>query len=174
VRPDRRQADGMNAEGETTMKQQVVLVAAALGLVACAMFSRTDPPKVTLEGVEPFGGEGQEAGRMQLKLRVQNPNETPIDYNGVYVELDVQNKSLASGVSNRSGTVPAFGEAVVSVPVTVSYFGIAGQAMGLLSGKSFSKVSYELSGKLNSTTSGAVPFKSQGEVNLADLVGGGK
>jgi LEA14-like dessication related protein len=152
----------------------IVLVAAALGLAACASLSRTDPPKVSLEGIEPSAGEGQEAAHVQLKLRVQNPNETPIDYNGVYVELLVQNKSLASGVTNQSGTVAAFGEAVVSVPVTVSYFGIAGQAMGLLSGKSLSKVSYELNGKLNSTTSGAIRFKSQGELNVADLISGSK
>lgn len=156
------------------MRRPIVLAAATLTLAACAMFSHKDPPKVSLEGIEPSAAEGQEAGHMQLKLRVQNPNETPIDYNGVYVELDVQNKSVASGVSNKSGTVPAFGEADLIVPVTVSYFGIAGQAMGLLSGKSFSKVTYALTGKLNSTTSGAVPFKSEGELNLADLVSGGK
>jgi LEA14-like dessication related protein len=111
---------------------------------------------------------------MQLKLRVQNPNDSPIAYNGVYVELTVQNKSLASGVSNQSGTVPAFGETVVSVPVEVSYLGIAGQAMGLFSGKSFDKVTYEMSGKLSSTTAGAVRFKSKGELNMADLMSGGK
>ena len=76
----------------------ILLAAATLAVTACAMFGHTDPPRVTLVGVEPATGpsEGLEA-RMQLKLRVQNPNEAPIEYNGVYVELDVQNKSLASG-----------------------------------------------------------------------------
>jgi len=154
----------------------ILLTAAALGLAGCALFKRTDPPQVTLVGVEPAASgasEGLEA-RMQLKLRVQNPNDTSIEYNGVYVELDVQNKSLASGVSNQSGTVPAFGETVIGVPVQVSYLGIAGQAMGLLSGKSFDRVTYEMRGKLNSTTSGTVGFKSKGELNLADLMTGGK
>ncbi|MBV8348072.1 MAG: LEA type 2 family protein, partial [Mycolicibacterium sp.] len=111
---------------------------------------------------------------MQLKLRVQNPNEAPIEYNGVYVELDVQNKSLASGVSNQSGTVPAFGETVVSVPVAISYLGMAGEAMGLLSGKSFDKVSYEMRGKFSNPTSGALRFKSEGELNIAAMMTGGK
>jgi LEA14-like dessication related protein len=150
----------------------IVLLAAALGLAACASFSRSDPPKVSLESVEPATGEGPEAVRMQLKLRVQNPNETPIDYNGVYVEIDVQNKNLASGESAQTGTVPAFGEVMLSVPVSISYFGIAGEAMGLLTGKSFSKVTYEMNGKLNTSTSGAIRFKSQGELNLADLMSG--
>jgi LEA14-like dessication related protein len=105
---------------------------------------------------------------MQLKLRVQNPNDAPIEYNGISVQLDVQGSSLASGVSNQSGTVPAFGEALVSVPVTVSVWSIAGQAMGLLSGKSSDKISYTLHGKL-----GAVRFNSQGQLNMADLTKGG-
>ena len=151
----------------------ILLTTGALGLAGCASLRRPDPPQVTLVGVEPSASEGLEV-RAQLKLRVQNPNDAPIAYNGVYVELDVQNKSVASGVSNQSGTVPAFGEALVNVPVEVSYMGIAGQAMGLLSGKSLGKVTYEMRGKLNSATSGAVAFKSQGELNLADLMTGGK
>ncbi len=154
----------------------ILLTAAALGFAGCAIFKRTDPPQVTLVGIEPSASaasEGLEA-RMQLKLRVLNPNDTPIEYNGVYVELDVQNKRLASGVGNQSGTVPAFGETVIGVPVEVSYLGIAGEAMSLFSGKSLDKVTYEMRGKLSSTTSGALRFKSQGELNLADVMTGGK
>jgi hypothetical protein len=36
------------------------------------------------------------------------------------------------------------------------------------------KITYEMRGKLNSTTSGTLRFKSQGELNLADLTTGGK
>jgi len=106
---------------------------------------------------------------MQLKLRVKNPNDTPIEYNGISLELEVQNKSLASGMSNQSGTVPAFGETAIVVPVEISYVGMAGQAMGLLTGKSLDKVTYEMHGKL-----GSVPFKSQGELSLADIMTVGK
>jgi LEA14-like dessication related protein len=115
--------------------------------------------------IEPAESEGLEA-RMQLKLRVQNPNNTPIEFNGIYVELKVQGKSFASGVSDESGTVPAFGETVIGVPVTVSVMGIVGQALGLLGGKPLDKITYEMSGKLNSATSGALRFKSQGELTL--------
>src|SRR5215468_11640198 len=102
------------------MVRSLFLTAAgALALAGCASFQRTDPPQVTLVGVEPAASEGLEV-RMQLKLRVQNPNSTAIDYNGVYVELALQGKSFASGVSNESGTVPSFGEALVGVPVSVS------------------------------------------------------
>jgi LEA14-like dessication related protein len=144
----------------------VVLVAAA-----CTFLQRTDPPQVTVVGVEPAAGEGLEA-RMQLKLRVQNPNSTPIDYSGVYVELDLLGKSFASGVSDASGTVPAFGEVVLVVPVSISVLGLVGQAAGMLEGKVPDKIKYELRGKLNSPSSGALRFKSEGELQLPTSMSG--
>jgi LEA14-like dessication related protein len=153
------------------MRSLALTAAAALALAGCAIFQRTDPPQVTLVGVEPAASQGLEV-RMLLKLRVQNPNSTAIDYNGLYVELDLQGKSFASGVSNESGTVPSFGEALISVPVSVSVLGIASHAMGML-GNSMDKIKYEMHGKLNSPTSGAVRFKSQGEVSLSSLMSGG-
>jgi LEA14-like dessication related protein len=164
-------AASLRKEALPMARSMILLTAAALGLVGCASLQRTDPPKVTLLGIEPAASEGLEA-RMQLKLRVQNPNDTPIPYDGIYVELFVQNKSLGSGVSNQSGAVPPFGEAVFEVPVNVSLLGIAGQALGLLSGKSMDKITYEMRGKLSSATSGTVRFKSQGELSLADLTTG--
>jgi LEA14-like dessication related protein len=142
-----------------------LIAAAALSLAGCASLPHTDPPRVTVVDIEPAAGEGLEA-RMQLKLRVQNPNSAPIEYSGIYVELKVQDKSFASGVSDESGTVPSFGETVIGVPVTISIMGIVGQVMGVLGGKSLDKVTYEMNGKLNSTTSGAIRFKSQGELTL--------
>jgi LEA14-like dessication related protein len=134
-------------------------------LTGCATFAHTDPPNVSVVGVEPAQSEGLEM-RMQLKLRVQNPNPAPIDFNGVYVELKLLDKSFASGVSNESGTVPAFGETVLGVPVSVSVMGLIGHAVGFMGGNSLDKMTYELHGKLNTTTSGALRFTSKGELTL--------
>jgi LEA14-like dessication related protein len=155
------------------VRSLIVLTVAALNVTACAWPQRTDPPKVTLVGVEPSASQGLEA-RVQLKLRVLNPNDAPLEYNGIYVELEVLDRSIASGVSNQSGTVPAFGETVITVPVTVSVLDIARQAMGLLAGKSMDRITYAMQGRLNSTGSGALRFKSQGELNVADLASGGR
>lgn len=138
---------------------------AAMILAGCAALQHADPPRVTLIGAEPATSEGFEA-RVQLRLRVLNPNDTPIVYNGVFVQLDVQDKSFASGVSDQSGTVPAFGEVVITVPVSVSVWGMAGQAMNLMRSGSLGKISYAMHGKLGDTR-----FKAQGELNLADLAG---
>jgi LEA14-like dessication related protein len=155
-----------------TVPSFAVLASAALALGGCTWPQRTDPPQVTLVGVEPGASQGLEV-RMELKLRVLNPNDAPIDFNGIYVQLDLLDKSFASGASNQSGTVPAFGETVVTVPVSVSVLGVARQAMGLFGGQGTGKITYAMHGKLSSTTSGALRFKSQGELNLAGLTTGG-
>ena len=67
-----------------------------------------DPLQVTVAGVEPMQGEGLEL-RMMVKLRVQNPNDSQIDFDGAYVKLMVQGKTFATGVSDASGTVPGSG-----------------------------------------------------------------
>ena len=155
------------------VRSLTLLVVGALTLFGCASM-HMDPPQVSVVGVEPAPSEGIEP-RMQLKLRVQNRNDAPIEYNGIFVELDVQGKTFASGVSSERGTVPAFSEADMTVPVTVSVFSLAGQAMGLLSGKAaMDKITFELRGKLSGASSGTLPFKSQGALNLADLASGSK
>ena len=75
-------------------------------------------------------GEGLEL-RLMVKLRVQNPNDAPFEYDGAYVKVDVQGRTFATGVSDESGSVPRFGEAVIKVPLTVSMFRMARQIMGM-------------------------------------------
>jgi LEA14-like dessication related protein len=139
----------------------VLLLALAVG--GCATL-RHDPLQVYVVGIEPLQGEGLEL-RMLVKLRVQNPNDTPIQYNGIYVDLDVQNHPFASGVSDAAGEVPRFGEAVISVPVSVSAFRLVRSAMGAF-GKPTDKIEYELSGKLAGPVFNSVRFNSKGEMTL--------
>jgi LEA14-like dessication related protein len=124
-------------------------------------------PQLALEnlGVEPLAGEGLEM-RMLVKLRVQNPNDAPIEFNGVFVEMDVEGKRFASGVSDAAGVVPRFGEAVVSVPVSISMYGIARQAMSMIGGEVRGKLAYEMGGKLAGPGFGSVRFHTRGELTL--------
>lgn len=137
----------------------------SLTLGGCAVLQQTDPLKVTVAGIEPLPGEGLEI-RMLVRLRVQNPNDTGIEYSGVYVNLDVQDRTFATGVSQESGTVAAFGEAVISVPVTVSMLRVARQVAGMLDGKPADTISYNLSGKLGGSALNSLRFESQGEFTL--------
>ena len=146
--------------------QRAGYFAAAILLSACAALQRTDPLQVTVAGIEPLQGQGMEL-RMMVKLRVQNPNDVPIDYNGVSLKIDVQGKTFATGVSDESGSVPRFGESVISVPVTTSAIRMVHQALGMMGGgKNIEKISYSLTGKLNGPTFSSVRFESTGDLEL--------
>jgi LEA14-like dessication related protein len=151
----------------SALTQWVIGALFALGLAGCAGMPAGDPLQVTVAGVEPMQGEGMEL-RMLVKLRVQNPNDTQVDYDGAYVKLTVQDKTFATGVSDARGTVPRFGEAVVAVPVTVSMLNVVRQIMGAMDDKAAppEKVRYSLEGKLHGTGFSALRFKSQGEFAL--------
>ena len=140
-------------------------LAAAVLLAACASLQSGDPLQVTVAGIEPLQGEGMEL-RLLVKLRVQNPNEAPIDYNGVALTMDVQGKSFASGVSDVVGTVPRFGEAVIDVPVTISAFRMVRQAIGMMHGEGTSKISYAMKGKLNGAGFSTKRFSTKGEFDM--------
>lgn len=148
-----------------TLLQRALFTALLLSLAACSTLGMRDPLKINLVGVEPLQGQGLEV-RFAVKLRVQNPNDSVIDYNGIALDLEVNNQPLASGVSNQSGQVPGFGEAVISVPVTISAFSAMRQAMGATGFKPEQGLPYTLSGKLAGGLFGTVRFSDTGTLDL--------
>jgi len=144
----------------------IFTVWAALLVQGCAALQTKDPLNVTVAGIEPLQGQGLEL-RLAVKLRVQNPNEDPVEYDGVAVEMNVQGKTFATGVANVAGTVPRFGETVVTVPVTISAFRMARQVMGAMKGGGLGKIDYEMKGKLNTGFS-PTRFATRGSFDLSE------
>jgi hypothetical protein len=142
-------------------------LALLLATSGCASMQSRDPLQVTVAGIEPLQGEGMEL-RLNVKLRVQNPNDAPIDYNGVAVEMIVQGKTFATGVTDAHGNVPRFGEAIIEVPVTASAFRMARQAFGMMKGTGggTGKIAYELKGKLSGSAFSTVRFQNKGEFEM--------
>lgn len=149
-----------------TLSRRAILPAlAALLLGGCATMPNYDPPDVTVAGIEQMQGEGMEV-RLLVKLRVQNPNDAAIDYDGVAVKLEVMGKTFATGVSDQAGSVPRFGESVVAVPVTVSVLRMVRNLIGVLDGKPIGSIPYVMSGKLNTGVFSAYRFQSNGEIAM--------
>ena len=147
------------------LRTVIPFLAACQLILGCAALAPRDPLQVTVAGVEPLQGQGLEM-RMNVKLRVQNPNDAPIDYNGVALSMDVQGKTFATGVSDATGTIPRFGEAVITVPVTISAFRMVRQAMGMMSGAGVTKIEYEMKGKLSGAGLSATRFTNKGQFDL--------
>lgn len=143
---------------------QAFLLAMAFALAGCAQLPMSDPVKVSLVGIEPLPGQGLEL-RMAVKLRVQNPNDATVDYNGVALDVELRGLSFASGVSDEQGTVPRFGESVLVVPVSVSAMSVLRQALSFANGDR-SNVGYTISGKIGGSLLGGSRFKSSGQIDL--------
>ncbi|KFE56451.1 LEA type 2 family protein [Pseudomonas syringae] len=140
-------------------------------LSACALLPNRDPLNINVVGIEPLPGQGLEV-RMAVKLRLQNPNETAIDYTGVALDLDVNGKLLASGVSDQQGTIGRFSEGVLVVPVSVSAFAALRQAVGLTQTQSLDNLPYTLRGKLAGGLFGTMRFSDSGVLSLPQPAGG--
>lgn len=141
----------------------------AAALAGCAGWGLPEPVNVSLAGLEPLEGAGMEA-RFLARLRLQNPNDQALAFDGLAVEVELNGRKLASGVSDAKGAVPRFGETLVELPVTVPATAIVRQIIGFATGQA-AKVSYRIRGFLNTGTLGRVRFDSSGEIELPQLPG---
>ncbi|PRB47105.1 hypothetical protein CQ009_18630 [Pseudomonas sp. MYb2] len=143
----------------------VMLSMLLLSLSACALFPNRDPVNINVVGLEPLPSQDLEV-RFAIKIRVQNPNETAIDYNGIALDLEVNGHSLASGVSDQRGSIGRFSETIVSVPVSVSAFSVLRQTLGLSQTQSLDNLPYVLRGKLAGGVFGTMRFVDSGTLSL--------
>ncbi len=152
------------------MRLLTLFLAAALSvlLAACAALPGHDPLRVDLVGIEPIEGQGLEL-RLAVKLRVQNPNDAAVEYDGTALDLEVNGKPLASGVSDQRGSVPRYGETVLVIPVSISAMNAVRQALVLADGVPRDALPYVLHGKLAGGTFGAVRFTKEGSIPVAAL-----
>lgn len=158
----------MNTRLRLLMQVTALLATVAL-LSGCASLTNLSAPRVSLAGIESLPGEGLEL-RLMLKLRVQNPGDADLRYDGVWAEVELRGQPLASGGAPVTGVVPRFGEAVLMVPVTASGLSIARQVISLLrnsrEGNGVGVVAYALRGRLGGTGLGGGSFESSGEIDL--------
>ena len=149
------------------IRRAALLACLVAALAGCAGIGLGEPLRVNLAGLEPLPGEGLEA-RFLVRIRVQNPNDASIAYSGLSAELDLNGRSFASGVSDATGDIPRFGEAVLELPVTVPATAIVRQVLGLIGGGGDRrKATYRVRGFLNTGTFGRAPFDSTGEIELS-------
>jgi LEA14-like dessication related protein len=138
----------------------------AAGLAGCAGVTQWEPLKVSVVSIETAPSQGFEL-RFNIKLRVQNPNDFSLEYNGLAVELEINGKATATGVSADKGTLPRFGEAIIELPVSVSALAALKQIVKMAEGKvGEDGLPYVLTGKVNTPWLGAVRFSHTGVLTL--------
>ena len=143
------------------------LLLCAFALAGCASLSQREPVRINVVGLEPIPGEGMEM-RFKVKLRVQNPNDTAIDFDGLALDLDLNGRPFASGVSDRTCSVARFGETLIEIPVSVSAIAVVRQALGVIEGDGKAEVPYALRGRLAGGLLGGMRFSDSGTLKLPD------
>ncbi|MBV4519039.1 LEA type 2 family protein [Pseudomonas sp. SWRI74] len=136
-----------------------------LSLSGCALLPQHDPLNINVVGIEPLPSQDMEI-RFAVKIRVQNPNESSINFNGVSLDLDINGQSFASGVSDQSGSIARFSETVLTVPVSVSAFSVLRQTLGLSQTQTLNNMPYVLRGKLAGGLFGTMRFVDSGKLSL--------
>lgn len=137
-------------------------------LSGCASFALQNPLRISLAGMEPLEGEGMEM-RFAVELRVQNHGDVAIDYDGVALDLDLRGARFASGVSDQRGSIPRYGERIITLPVTVPAIAIIRHIFDFATGDR-TRTDYRLRGRLGGQGFGwGRRFDSEGEIMLPKL-----
>lgn len=143
----------------TLLLPVVLLLGSLVG--GCASLAPRDPLQVDLAGIRPLPGEELEV-RFLVRLRVLNPNDTPVSYRGLALALELDSTPLARGVSDQHGEVPRYGEVLLEVPMTVSALSATRQLWKLSQPRPTGRIPYRLHGKLASGPFGGKRFSSEG------------
>lgn len=141
----------------------IVLCVAALG--ACAgLGSLARKPEVSIAGLSLVQARLFEQ-RFALRLRISNPNDVDLPINGLSFEVEINGQPFITGLSDRPVTVPRFGEATLEVMAT-STAGSALKQLRELQKGGRERIDYRISGRLQLSGIGALPFERRGDLQL--------
>jgi LEA14-like dessication related protein len=146
-----------------------LLAIVAVASAGCSALPGREPVRVIVVDVSSLPGEAMEM-RLAVKLRIQNPNPVPLEFQGVSITLEVRGATFASGVASDSVTVAPYGESVVTVPVSVGALAALRQVLGWVTDDN-PRFDYLLRGRLGGGLFGGVPFESQGQLQLPGVGG---
>jgi LEA14-like dessication related protein len=133
------------------------LVSVVVMLGCASWFMKGEPPDVLITNVTPLESSAFEQ-RLQVDLRIRNPNDFDLHVTGIDFTLDLNGNRLARGLSNKELTVPRLGDAVLTVQTSASTFDIVRQVLSMSQKQ---ELSYDISGVLHSQD-GRLRFQNTG------------
>jgi len=134
-------------------------------------------PRVTLSDIEVKDARALEQV-FEVKLRIQNPNDTELTISGLAFDVELNDVQFASGVSGERVVVPRFGSAVMTAEAVSGIADILRQ-IGKLAEGGLTSVSYRIKGKIYlGSWLQRLAFEEKGEIKLPSWAepgtGGGK
>jgi LEA14-like dessication related protein len=132
-------------------------------LIRCTSFtslpSQPEAPEVQLVNITPMDTTMFEQ-RLQVDLRVRNPNVFDLQVIGLDFTLQLNEQRLARGLMNKASTIPRLGDSVLSVETTTSTFDVMRQLLNLSQRQD---VTYQVKGVLHLDGT-RLPFDSEGVI----------
>ncbi len=137
----------------------------AVTLCACAAWQAREPLGVTIADFTLLEVNLLEQ-RYAVTVRLLNPNNVDIAFDGVAFDLEVNGKPFAKGVSSRGGVLPRLGEALIDLQVVSGLQNILRQ-LGELQKADQPRLTYRIHGRLYAPGGlGFIPFDTTGEFSL--------
>jgi LEA14-like dessication related protein len=141
------------------------LLLSAMLLAGCASTLQLEAPKLSVISMKMQSADIF-SQRLQVRMRVQNPNARELPIKGLRYRIEVNDAELAEGLTDTPFVVPAMGEAEFDVQLTAN---LAGALTKYLSRRGSSDtLDYRLVGDV-SLSSGflrRIPFDERGSVKL--------
>lgn len=149
------------------MAARLILIIVAAAIAGCAAVRQPEPPEVSIAGLG-FGRPGLFEQELRVDLRLRNPNDYAIDVDALSFGLEVNDLHFADGRTLRDFELPALGETVVPVTVTVSTTDLLERVMQLGVEQ---RLDYRLTGtaELGQLFGTSVPFERSGELAIPKL-----
>ena len=133
-------------------------------LAGCAALPKFESPKLSVVALKVQGGDFF-SQRLQVRLRVFNPNARELPISGIAYRIDINDTEIGNGSTAAPFTVPAMGEVEFDMQLTANLVGALGK---LLSRRKSEELAYRLVGDV-SLSSGflrRIPFDERGSVKL--------
>ena len=145
---------------------------AAIIVSACASFKPL-PPQLSIVSVRPTELSFSEQ-KFGVLLRIRNPNQRDFVLNKLDYQLELSGAPFATGLLNQAATIPALGESVIEVPVSMRLFDFLNSAVGgLLAGSGppgKGELEYRLTGTALLDGLWSVPFEKIGQVDIGKVL----
>jgi LEA14-like dessication related protein len=107
---------------------------------------------------------------LEVDMRVINPNDRALTLRGVESNIQLNGKTIGTGLSNQTAVIPAFGTDIISLTLYASVINMAKSVLNLTH---HDPLTYRIKGSMrvsNGTVGAAVPFVSEGELSLTPPV----
>jgi LEA14-like dessication related protein len=144
---------------------RALCLALGVGVAACATsLPALAPPEVSLAGLT-LGRSGRLEHRLWVDLRLRNPNAFDLDVERLQFALEVNQQRFGRGRLHREVGLPAHGEVVVAVLMTITTGDLIATMMDLSSEQ---QLPYRLVGRadLDYGLVQTMPFEGHGRLEL--------